>query len=149
METPTQMIERWAKEDREYLASLERKKWYGRVIMGLLFVLIIVMVGVGNAPHTAVEVPVVDSAIVQQWQEEREGYQRKIAELTAASNARAVKIKSLLYVINQYEQQLKALAVSVPPQPVILQAVQREAATPEGFKRVVARSFPGVKVRVE
>lgn len=95
----------------------------------------------GNGNHLAVEVPVVDSAKFQQWNDEREGYQRKIAELTAANNARAVKIKSLLFVLNQYEQQLKALAVSVPPQPVILQAVQKEASTPEGFQRVVARSF--------
>lgn len=112
--------------------------WFGWCGLALLIVLSGYF---GNSNHVAVEVPVVDSAAAQRWQDEREWYQRKITDLTAANNARAVKIKSLLFVINSYEQQLKALAVSVPPRPVILQAMQKEAETPAGLQRVVARSF--------
>lgn len=149
METPTQMIERWAREDREYMASLERKKWYGRVIMGLLFVLIIVVVGVGNAPHTAVEVPVVDSARLQRLQQENEVLRRKVTDYKALSANLAGRLKEANGRIAKYEAERNELAkVHVEPQPVILQAVQKEAATPAGLQRVVARAFPGVKVRV-
>lgn len=103
----------------------------------------------GNGNHLAVEVPVVDSSVVQRLQQEKEVLERKVSDYKTLVANLSVQIKSRNYVIAQYEQQLKALAVSVPPQPVILQAIQKEAATPEGFKRVVARAFPGVKVRVE
>lgn len=103
----------------------------------------------GNGNHLAVEVPVEDSAALHRLQQEKEQLERKVDDYKAWIDHLSVQIKSRNFVIAQYEQQLKALAVSVPPQPVILQAVQREAATPAGLQRVVARAFPGVKVRVE
>lgn len=89
----------------------------------------------------AVEMPVVDAALMQRYQVEldltrkqRDDY-KKQADLA----------KKMLLVSNtkvaQYEQHLKALAESVPSQPVILQAVQREAATDAGFRKLVARNF--------
>lgn len=131
----------WRQREGYPVPPQEPKRLWGTVLWLALPIILICLAYWGNGNHLAVEVSVEDPTKIRQWQEEREGYQRKIAELTTANNARAVKIKSLLYVINQYEQQLKALTVSVPPQPVILQAVQKEASTPAGLQRVVERNF--------
>lgn len=120
----------------------------GTALWLILPVALICLAYWGNGNHLAVEIPVVDSAIVQRLQQEKEVLERKVSDYKTLVNNLSVQIKSRNYVIAQYEQQLKALAVSVPSQPVILQAIQKEAATPAGFKRMVARSFPGVKVRV-
>ena len=95
----------------------------------------------GNGNHLAVEVPVVDTALMQRYQVEvdlvrkqRDDYKKQVEvvkKLLLASNTK----------IAQYEQHLKALAESVPPQPVILEAVRKEAATENGFKKLVARNF--------
>lgn len=95
----------------------------------------------GNGNHLAVEMPVVNTALLEQYQAEldltrkqRDDY-KKQAELTKkmllASNTK----------IAQYEQRLKVLAESVPPQPMILEAVQKEAATEEGLRKLVTRNF--------
>ena len=83
----------------------------------------------------------VDSSVVQRLQQEKEVLERKVADYKTLVANLSVQIKSRNFVIAQYEQQLKAIAVSVPPHPVILQAIQKEAATPVGLHRVVARSF--------
>lgn len=113
----------------------------------------ILLIGYSQRPDTVtVEVPVVDAALVQRYQVEldltrkqRDDY-KKQAELT----------KKMLLVSNtkvaQYEQHLKALAESVPSQPVILEAVRKESSTPAGFRQVVARNFGAdiaKRVRVE
>lgn len=121
----------------------------GMILWFMLPVILICFAYWGNGNHLAVEVPVVDGAIIEKLQREKGELERKVADYKTLVANLSVQIKSRNFVIAQYEQQLKALAVSVPPQPVILQAVQKEAATPEGFKRMVARAFPGVKVRVE
>lgn len=103
----------------------------------------------GNAPHTAVEVPVQDGALIQRLQSERDQYRKERDDYKALAKNLAVQVKSRNFVIAQYEQQLKALAVSVPPQPVILEAVRREAVTEKGFRQVVARNFgEGIAKRV-
>lgn len=115
-----------------------RVGWFHR---GVLFVGIVLIVYSQSHDMVAVEVPVVDTALMQRYQVEldltrkqRDDY-RKQAELT----------KKMLLASNtklaQYEQHLKALAESVPPQPVILEAVQKEAATEAGFRKLVARHF--------
>ena len=142
MDDVTKLMEKWAKEDREFLSSINRKsKWLDRSVIIGLFALIILAVGIGNAPHTAVEVPVVDTALMQRYQVEleltrkqRDDYKKQaeaVKKMLLASNAK----------IAQYEQHLKALAESVPSQPVILEAVRKEASTPAGFRQVVARNF--------
>lgn len=77
----------------------------------------------------------------QQLQARLTSAQRKIADLTTKSNQLAKMIKTQNVVLQQREQQLKALQVSVPPQPIILEAVRREAVTQAGFRKVVERNF--------
>ena len=144
------LMVKWAKEDRAFLESIERRKWYGRGIMIALFLIVVLVVGIGNAPHTAVEVPVVDTALMQRYQVEldltrkqRDDYKKQAEmakKLLLASNTK----------LTQYEQHLKALAESAPPQPVILEAVRKEAETEAGFRKLVALHFgSGVAKRVE
>lgn len=117
------------------------KRRVGWFHWGVLFLSIILIVYSQSHDTVAVEVPVVDAALVQRYQVEldltrkqRDDY-KKQAELT----------KKMLLASNtklaQYEQHLKDLADSVPPQPVILQAIQKEAATEAGFRKLVARHF--------
>lgn len=128
------------------------KRRVGWFHWGVLFVGIILIVYSQSHDTVAVEMPVVDTALMQRYQVEldltrkqRDDY-KKQAELTKrmllASNTK----------LAQYEQHLKALAESVPPQPVILEAVRKEAATEAGFRKLVARHFGAdiaKKVRVE
>lgn len=131
------------------MENLPRKIWelkrtkrhVGWFHWGVLFVGIVLIVYSQSHDTVAIEVPVYDAALMQRYQVEldltrkqRDDY-RKQAELT----------KKLLLASNtklaQYEQHLKALAESVPPQPVILQAIQKESATEAGFRKLVARHF--------
>lgn len=117
------------------------KRRVGWFHWGVLFVSIILIVYSQSHDQVAVEVPVVDGALMQRYQVEldltrkqRDDY-RKQAELT----------KKMLLASNtklaQYEQHLKALAESVPSQPEILEAVRMEAKTEAGFRKLVARNF--------
>lgn len=54
----------------------------------------------------------------------------KMLQASNANNAKLVK-------------QLEALQVSVPAQPIVLEAIRKETATPQGFRQAVARSFGG------
>lgn len=107
----------------------------------VLVVGIILIVYSQSHDTVAVEVPVVDTAASKRYQVEldlvrkqRDDY-KKQAELT----------KKMLLVSNtkvaQYERHLKALDESVPSQPVILEAVRKEAATENGLRQLVARNF--------
>lgn len=117
------------------------KRRVGWFHWAVLFVGIVLIVYSQSHDTVAVEVPVVDTALLQRYQVEldlvrkqRDDY-KKQADLA----------KKMLLVSNtkvaQYEQHLKALAESVPPQPVILEAVRKEAATEKGLRQVVARNF--------
>lgn len=117
------------------------KRRVGWFHWGVLFVGIVLIVYSQSHDQVAVEVPVVDTALMQRYQvqldlvtKQRDDY-KKQAEMTKkmllASNTK----------ITQYEQHLKALAESVPPQPMILEAVRKEAATEDGFRKLVARNF--------
>lgn len=78
--------------------------------------------------------------------------QWKIDALKAKAAQLERMVKTQNVVLQQREQQLKDMAVSVPTQPVILQAIQREAVTEKGLRRVVARNFGddiAKRVRVE
>lgn len=117
------------------------KRRVGWFHWGMLFLGICGIVYGMNADAVVKEVPVYDASLMQQYQVEleltrkqRDDY-RKQAELVKkmllASNTK----------ITQYEQHLKALAESVPSQPVILEAIQKEAVTEKGLRQVVARNF--------
>lgn len=77
----------------------------------------------------------------QRLQVQLDGAQHKIADLKAKAVQLEKMVKSQNVVLQQREQQLKALAVSVPPQPIILEAIKKEAATEQGLRKVVERSF--------
>jgi len=134
-------MEKWAKEDREFIASINWKsKWLDRSVIIGLFVLIIVAVGIGNAPHTAVEVPVYDAHVIQDYKIKLGAATKTIADYKQQTQA----LKAMLLVSNtkvaRYEQERASLA-SVPSQPVILQAIQQEAVTEKELRQVVARNF--------
>lgn len=133
----------------KYQQDKRRVGWFH---WGVLFVGIVLIVYSQSHDQVAVEVPVVDTALMQRYQVEldltrkqRDDYKKQAEvakKLLLASNLK----------ITQYEQHLKALAESVPPQPAILQAIQKEAATEKGFRAVVARNFGtdiAKRVRVE
>lgn len=81
---------------------------------------------------------------IAQLQAEKAGDRKKITDLTVLNKNLSVQIKTRNYVLAQYETKLKALAVEVPPQPVIMEAIRKETATPAGFRQVVARNFGDV-----
>lgn len=102
----------------------------------------IILIGYSQRPdQVAVEVPVVNTALMQRYQVEldltrkqRDDYKKQaevVKKLLLASNTK----------ITQYEQHLKALAESVPSQPVVLEAMRKEAVTENGLRHVVARNF--------
>lgn len=141
MDDVPKLMEKWAKEDREFIASINWKsKWLGRSVIIGLFVLIIMAVGIGNAPHTVVEVPVYDARTIQDYKIRLEASTKTIADYKQQTQA----LKAMLLASNtkvvKLEQERASLA-NVPPQPVILQAIQREAVTEKGLRQVVARSF--------
>lgn len=128
------------------------KKRVGWFHWSVLFLGIILIVYSQSHDQVAVEVPVLDTALMQRYQVEldltrkqRDDYKKQAEvgkKLLLASNTK----------IAQYEQHLKALAESVPPQPVILETIRKEAATENGFRQVVARNFGAdvaKRVRVE
>lgn len=142
MDDVTKLMEKWAKEDREFIAAINRKsKWLDRSVIIGLFALIILAVGIGNAPHTAVEVPVMDGVLLEQYKAERDQARKQRDDYKRLSVQLQAMVKASNVTVQKYEEQLKALAVSVPPQPVILQAIQREASTEKGLRQVVARNF--------
>lgn len=131
-------LEREVSNMRDVNRDKRRVGWFHWAV---LFVGIVLIVYSQSHDTVAVEVPVVDTALLQRYQVEldlvrkqRDDY-KKQADLA----------KKMLLVSNtkvaQYEQHLKALAESVPPQPVILEAVRKEAATEKGLRQVVARNF--------
>lgn len=142
MSDVTKLMKRWAEEDRAFLASINRKsKWLDRSVIIGLFALIILAVGIGNAPHTAVEVPVVDSVVVQRLQTERDHARKERDDYQRLSVQLKAMVKASNVTVAQLTDQLKALSASVPSQPVILEAVRKEGVTEKGLRQMVARNF--------
>lgn len=112
--------------------------WFHLVI---LFVGIGCLVYWGNGNHLAVEVPMADSSLIQQWAAEKVSLQKRIHELTIENKDKDVKLKSIKYVIAQYERQLKEVQASVSLLPVIEASIHKEASTENGFRAAVARNF--------
>jgi len=153
MDDVTKLMEKWAKEDREFLSSINRKsKWLDRSVIIGLFALIILAVGIGNAPHTAVEVPVVDSLLIQRLQAERDQARDDLQDYKRLAGQLQKMVKMSEEEIVRLNKHLATLAESVPSQPMILEAVRKEAATEKGLRQVVARNFGSdiaKRVRVE
>lgn len=77
----------------------------------------------------------------QQLQAQLSDAKKKIADLKVKATQLEKMVKTQNVVLQQREQQLRDLAVSVPAQPVILEAIKKEAATEKGLRQVVARNF--------
>ena len=137
----TKLMEKWSKEDRQFIASINRKsKWLERSVIIGLFALIILGVGIGNAPHTAVEVPVYDAHVIQDYKIKLEAATKTIADYKQQTQALKAMLLASNTKVAKYEAERASLA-PVPPQPVILQAIQREASTEKGLRQVVVRNF--------
>ena len=135
-------VERLAKHQKD-------KRRVGWFHWGVLFIGIVLIVYSQSHDTVAVEVPIMDTALMQRYQvqldlvtKQRDDYKKQAEvakKLLLASNTK----------IAQYEQHLKALAESVLPQSVILEAVRKEVSTPAGFRHVVARNFgEGIAKRI-
>lgn len=77
--------------------------------------------------------------------------QKKVADLKAKSAHLAAQVKTQTVVLAQREQQLKDLQVSVPTQPIILEAIRKEVSTDKGFRQAVDRAFGngmGARIKV-
>lgn len=140
-------------QEMKYARQYHETQWYRRQYRMSLIINVVVVIACALLAAYLVyhkhDPQVIQSSIsaeeyqqlLQQKEAEKISMQRKIVDLTALNKILAAQIKTRNYVIAQYESQLKAVAVSVSPQPVILEAVRNEAATPAGFKAVVARAF--------
>lgn len=73
---------------------------------------------------------------------------KKITDLKAQAAHFAAQVKTQNTVLRQREKQLQELRVSVPSQPIILEALRKEAATDAGFMQAVRRNFGPIKVEV-
>lgn len=126
-------VERLAK----YQKDKRRVGWFH---WGVLFVGIVLIAYSQSHDTVAVEVPVVDAALIQQYQTRLDLANKTIADY----KKQAELVKGLLKVSLANEakltDQLKALSVSVPSQPEILEAVRKEVAE-KGLRQVVARNF--------
>jgi hypothetical protein len=92
-------------------------------------------------------------AVVQkerQAQAEKATLRKQLADEHARRLLADKMIKSLNATVAQHQQQLKDLQVSVPTQPIILEAIRKEAATPQGFRQAVDRAFGnGIGARIK
>ena len=124
------------------LREIERtKRRVGWFHWAALSALIILAVGIGNAPHTAVEAPVVDGRLLQEYKIRLETANKMIVDYKKQAEVAKGLLKVSLANEAKLTDQLKALSASVPSQPVILQAIQKEAVTEKGLRQVVARNF--------
>ena len=107
----------------------------------VLFVGITSIVYSQSHDTVAVEVPVVDSVLIQRLQTERDQARKERDDYQRLSVQLKAMVRASNITVAQLTDQLEALSVSVPSQPIILQAVRKEASTPAGFRQVVARNF--------
>jgi len=102
----------------------------------------IILIGYSQRPdQVAVEVPVVDSLLIQRLQAERDQAMNDLQDYKRLAGQLQKIVKMSEVEIAKLNKRLDVLAASVPPQPVILEAVKREASTENGFNKLVARNF--------
>jgi len=117
------------------------KRRVGWFHWALLFIGITLIVYSQSHDTVAVEVPVVDSVLIQRLQTERDQARKERDDYQRLSVTLKAMVRASNVTVAQLTDQLKALSVSVPSQPIILEAVRKEASTPAGFRQVVARNF--------
>lgn len=120
----------------------QTKRLVGWFHWGMLFLGICMMVYGMNSDAVVQEVPVVDSVALQRLQQENALLSRKVSDYKALSANLAGRLKEANGRLAKLEEERNVLAhSSVPPQPVILEAIQKEAVTEKGLRQVVARNF--------
>lgn len=132
-----------AYRQREGLPPIERdKRRVGWFHWCVLFIGITAIVYSQSHDTVAVEVPVVDAVALQRLQQENALLVRKVADYKALSANLAGRLKEANGRLAKLEEERNILAhSSLPPQPVILEAVRKEAVTEKGLRQVVARNF--------
>lgn len=128
---------------REGLPPLEQtKRRVGWFHWSVLFLGIILIVYSQSHDTVAVEVPVYDAVTLQRLQQENDLLSRKVSDYKALSANLAGRLKEANGRLAKLEEERNVLAhSSIPPQPVILEVVRKEAATEKGLRQVVARNF--------
>lgn len=87
----------------------------------------------------------------QQAQAERAALLRRIEDLGAIRRNLSAQLRTQNANNAKLVQQLKDLQASVPPLPVIQEALRKETATPQGFRQAVDRAFGngmGARIKV-
>lgn len=124
------------------IESLEKDKqrtgWFHWLV---LFVGICMMVYGMNSDAVVQEVPVHDGHLIQEYKIQLEAANKTIADYKKQAEVAKGLLKASLANEAKLNDQLKALSASVPPQPMILEAIRKEAATEKGLRQVVARNF--------
>lgn len=77
----------------------------------------------------------------QRAQEEKAGLLRRLEDLSAIRRNLSAQLRTQDANNAKLVKQLEALQVSVQPQPIIMEAIRKEAATEKGLRQAVARSF--------
>lgn len=87
----------------------------------------------------------------RQAQAEKATLLRRIEDLGAIRRNLSAQLRTQNANNAKLIAQLEALHVSVPPQPIILEAIRKEAATEKGFRQAVDRAFGngmGARIKV-
>lgn len=132
--------------------------WYRRqYVMSLIINVVVVLVCGVLAGYlvyhkhdpSSVTTPTLDLEQIGRITQEQQRLQVQLdtAQHTITNlKAQAAQLKAMLTISNvrlaKYEHEFSMVAhSSLPPQPVILQAIQQEALTEKGLRQVVARNF--------
>lgn len=137
---------------REGLPPLEQtKRHVGWFHWSVLFLGIVLIVHSQSHDTVAVEVPVYDSKIIRDLQELNTALQHSVDAYKTLSANLAGRLKEANGRLAKLEEERNVLAhSSVPSQPVIFEAVRKEAATEKGLRQVVARNFgEGIAKRIK
>lgn len=141
-------------------------QWYRRLYHRQLYVnAAVVMICVLLSAYIAVykhdPVPVQHAAVSaeeyqavvqleRQAQTEKATLRKQLADEHARRLLGDKMIKSLNATVAQHQQHLKDLQVSVPAQPIILEAIRKEASTEKGLRQAVDRAFGnGIGARIK
>lgn len=144
----------WAEEALAY-----RKSFWSSFFVNVMMVVVCTLLSAYLVLHKHDPVPVSKSAIsteeygatVQEQrrlQTELATANKKIADLKSKDALMAAMVKTQNVVVKQREQQLKDLHASVPSQPIILEAIRKEASTPAELQAAVERNFGKFTIKV-
>ena len=137
----------WAEEALAY-----RRSFFSSFFVNVMMVIICALLSAYLVYHKHDPQPVAQPRISAEEYEDTVREQRRLqvelattrkmmADLTAKNAQLTKMVQTANFNNSKLIAQLKALAVSVPPQPVILEEIRKEASTDAGFRQMVARNF--------